>query len=104
VALAELGAWVTSLSPFRCFCLFQRTFREVMLLQVSGPDPSWRIPSPAACLSRQRGAGPSAHSPWPPATDSPQEFGGHPNIIHLLNVIRAENDRDIYLVFESMGE
>nr|XP_020025939.1 mitogen-activated protein kinase 15 isoform X3 [Castor canadensis] len=31
-----------------------------------------------------------------------QEFGGHPNIIHLLNVIRAENDRDIYLVFESM--
>nr|XP_008251927.2 mitogen-activated protein kinase 15 [Oryctolagus cuniculus] len=31
-----------------------------------------------------------------------QEFGGHPNIIRLLDVIRAENDRDIYLVFESM--
>ncbi|XP_019567770.2 mitogen-activated protein kinase 15 isoform X1 [Rhinolophus sinicus] len=31
-----------------------------------------------------------------------QEFGDHPNIIRLLDVIRAENDRDIYLVFESM--
>ncbi|XP_039222998.1 mitogen-activated protein kinase 15-like isoform X2 [Crotalus tigris] len=31
-----------------------------------------------------------------------QEFGGHPNIIQLLNVIRAQNDKDVYLVFESM--
>ncbi|KAM9165506.1 mitogen-activated protein kinase 15 isoform 1-T1 [Pangshura tecta] len=31
-----------------------------------------------------------------------QEFGEHPNIIKLLNVIRAQNDRDIYLAFESM--
>ncbi|XP_053571968.1 LOW QUALITY PROTEIN: mitogen-activated protein kinase 15 [Bombina bombina] len=31
-----------------------------------------------------------------------QEFGEHPNIIKLLNVIRAENDKDIYLVFEHM--
>ncbi|KAG9333147.1 hypothetical protein JZ751_013405 [Albula glossodonta] len=31
-----------------------------------------------------------------------QEFGDHPNIIKLLNVIRAQNDRDIYLVFEYM--
>ncbi|XP_006152127.1 mitogen-activated protein kinase 15 isoform X2 [Tupaia chinensis] len=31
-----------------------------------------------------------------------QEFGGHPNIIRLLDVIRAENDKDIYLVFEAM--
>ncbi|XP_071064176.1 mitogen-activated protein kinase 15 isoform X2 [Dasypus novemcinctus] len=31
-----------------------------------------------------------------------QEFGGHPNIIRLLDVLRAANDRDIYLVFESM--
>ncbi|NXF12041.1 MK15 kinase, partial [Smithornis capensis] len=31
-----------------------------------------------------------------------QEFGEHPNIIKLLDVIRAENDKDIYLVFESM--
>ncbi|NWH98288.1 MK15 kinase, partial [Tichodroma muraria] len=31
-----------------------------------------------------------------------QEFGEHPNIIKLLDVIQAENDRDIYLIFESM--
>nr|XP_031295665.1 mitogen-activated protein kinase 15 isoform X2 [Camelus dromedarius] len=31
-----------------------------------------------------------------------QEFGNHPNIIRLLDVIQAENDRDIYLVFEYM--
>ncbi|KER33047.1 kinase domain protein [Opisthorchis viverrini] len=31
-----------------------------------------------------------------------QAFSGHPNIIRLLNVIKAENDRDIYLVFEFM--
>ena len=32
-----------------------------------------------------------------------QEFGEHPNIIKLLNVIKADNDKDIYLVFEYMG-
>ncbi|KAM5280699.1 mitogen-activated protein kinase 15 [Ctenodactylus gundi] len=31
-----------------------------------------------------------------------QEFGDHPNIIRLLDVIPAENDTDIYLVFEFM--
>ncbi|XP_003802416.1 mitogen-activated protein kinase 15 [Otolemur garnettii] len=31
-----------------------------------------------------------------------QEFGNHPNIIRLLDLMRAENDRDIYLVFEFM--
>uniref|UniRef100_A0A452FMU5 Mitogen-activated protein kinase 15 n=1 Tax=Capra hircus TaxID=9925 RepID=A0A452FMU5_CAPHI len=31
-----------------------------------------------------------------------QEFGDHPNIVCLLDVIPAENNRDIYLVFESM--
>ncbi|XP_004940153.4 mitogen-activated protein kinase 15 isoform X2 [Gallus gallus] len=31
-----------------------------------------------------------------------QEFGEHPNIIKLLDVIRAQNNKDIYLVFESM--
>ncbi|XP_006879490.1 PREDICTED: mitogen-activated protein kinase 15 [Elephantulus edwardii] len=31
-----------------------------------------------------------------------QKFGDHPNIIRLLDIIRAENDRDLYLVFESM--
>ncbi|XP_076462548.1 extracellular signal-regulated kinase 2-like isoform X2 [Babylonia areolata] len=31
-----------------------------------------------------------------------QEFGDHPNVIKLHNVIKAENDKDIYLVFEFM--
>ncbi|KAM9738203.1 mitogen-activated protein kinase 15 [Menidia menidia] len=31
-----------------------------------------------------------------------QEFGDHPNIVKLLDVIRAQNDKDIYLVFEYM--
>lgn len=33
-----------------------------------------------------------------------QEFADHPNVVKLLNVIKAENDKDIYLVFEFMGE
>jgi mitogen-activated protein kinase 15 len=32
-----------------------------------------------------------------------QEFSEHPNIIKLFDVIKADNDRDIYLVFEHMG-
>jgi serine/threonine protein kinase len=32
-----------------------------------------------------------------------QELAGHDNIIRLLNIVRAENDRDIYLVFDFMG-
>jgi len=31
-----------------------------------------------------------------------QEISSHGNIIRLLNVLRADNDRDIYLVFEHM--
>ena len=31
-----------------------------------------------------------------------QAFGTHENVIRLLNVIRARNDDDIYLVFEFM--
>jgi mitogen-activated protein kinase 15 len=31
-----------------------------------------------------------------------QELAGHDNVIRLLNIIRAENDRDIYLVFDYM--
>lgn len=31
-----------------------------------------------------------------------QELNNHDNIIRLLNVLKAENDRDIYLVFEYM--
>ncbi|VDN54164.1 unnamed protein product [Dracunculus medinensis] len=31
-----------------------------------------------------------------------QEFGRHPNIIKLYDIIKADNNRDIYLVFEYM--
>lgn len=31
-----------------------------------------------------------------------QELAGHDNIVRLCNIIRAENDRDIYLVFDYM--
>nr|ARJ54258.1 ERK7 [Aurelia aurita] len=31
-----------------------------------------------------------------------QEYGNHDNVIKLLNVMKAENDKDIYLVFEFM--
>ena len=32
-----------------------------------------------------------------------QEFAGHDNIIRLHNVLKAENNIDIYFVFEYMG-
>ena len=32
-----------------------------------------------------------------------KEFRDHPNIIRLLNVHRADNDKDLYLVFEFMN-
>uniref|UniRef100_A0A915LTJ6 Mitogen-activated protein kinase n=2 Tax=Meloidogyne incognita group TaxID=654580 RepID=A0A915LTJ6_MELJA len=31
-----------------------------------------------------------------------QEFGRHPNVIKLYNILKADNDKDIYLVFEYM--
>ena len=31
-----------------------------------------------------------------------QELNGHENIVKLFNVIKAENDKDLYLVFEYM--
>ena len=33
-----------------------------------------------------------------------QAFSSHQNVVQLLNVIKANNDKDIYLVFEFMGE
>lgn len=32
------------------------------------------------------------------------ELREHPNIVKLVNILRAENDTDIYLVFEHLGE
>ncbi len=31
-----------------------------------------------------------------------QELNGHDNIIRLLNIIKAENNRDLYLIFDYM--
>ena len=31
-----------------------------------------------------------------------QELNGHPNIVSLLNILKAENNKDIYLVFDFM--
>ena len=31
-----------------------------------------------------------------------QELNGHENIVRLLNIIKAENNRDIYRVFDYM--
>ena len=31
-----------------------------------------------------------------------QELNGHENIIRLLNIIKAENNKDLYLVFDFM--
>ena len=31
-----------------------------------------------------------------------EHFRGHPNIIKLLNVVKGENNRDVYLIFELM--
>ncbi len=31
-----------------------------------------------------------------------QELNGHENIIRLLNIIKAENNKDIYIVFDYM--
>lgn len=32
-----------------------------------------------------------------------QKLGGSDSIVRLLNFVKADNDRDIYLVFEYMG-
>lgn len=80
---------------------FQRTFREIMLLQVSGQG---HPPTSPGTVSPDKGGSLAPRPPEHSPTFSPQEFGDHPNIIRLLDVIRAENDRDIYLVLESMGE
>lgn len=72
------------------------------------PRPSCRIPSLGASPHRQGRSWSywSRAQPWFCSSHSvsSQEFGDHPNIIRLLDVIPAENDKDIYLVFESMGE
>ena len=57
---------------FRCDVDAQRTFREVMYLR-------------ALSCGNVTNTG---------------ENQGHPNIVKLFNVIRADNDRDLYITFE----
>lgn len=59
---------------FRCDVDAQRTYREVMYLK--------------ALSSSCDGDGDCG------------DLGSHPNIIKLHNVIRADNDRDLYITFE----
>lgn len=41
--------------------------------------------------------------PLPTLTSAPpQEMAGHEHIVTLINCLKADNDRDIYLVFEIM--
>ncbi|RLV88673.1 hypothetical protein DV515_00015409 [Chloebia gouldiae] len=91
----------------------QRTFREIMFLQyyevftVSMAAQKWEIKAvkagdelndPMRIVSLQRRED-GFHLQCGTCV---QEFGEHPNIIKLLDVIQAENDKDIYLIFESM--
>lgn len=45
---------------------------------------------------------PSCNLRWFPCCN--QALAGHDNIIRLQHVIKAENDRDIYLTFDHMGK
>lgn len=58
----------------------QRTFREIMFLQVRTPTVWSRVRKIV----------------------NVQEMNNHENIVRLLNVLKADNDVDIYLAFEYM--
>ncbi|KAL0598464.1 Mitogen-activated protein kinase 15 [Plecturocebus cupreus] len=112
------GRWVRDISSFgtsqdglpSC-CTRPHTCVSVSSENLPGnhtPPGEWPVPSSPSLPQQQtspgRGGagllGPQRQSQPPSRRLSPQEFGEHPNIISLLDVIRAENDRDIYLVFE----
>lgn len=80
----------------KCFDAFrnatdaQRTFREIMYLQVS-VSLTWIkvLENPNIIIIII-------------ISLSKQSLSGHENIIRLQHVIKAENDRDIYLTFDHM--
>jgi mitogen-activated protein kinase 15 len=84
----------------KCFDAFrnatdaQRTFREIMYLQVPC-GLSIAVVLSCAVGWRERGL---MLERW-----VRQALAGHENIIRLQHVIKAENDRDIYLTFDHMG-
>ena len=77
----------------KCFDAFrnatdaQRTFREIMYLQVNKLSRRLFLEIDSLTLI-----------PW----DFLKALSGHENIIRLQHVIKAENDRDIYLTFDHM--
>ena len=93
----------------KCFDAFrnatdaQRTFREVRTVPPRHRAP----PRPAAPRRKLLTPIGVAPSPLPRVLPRPQvmylqELAGHDSIVRLLNIVRAENDRDIYLVFDYM--
>lgn len=84
----------------------QRTYREIMFLQVSEKHAyiystrTSRTLRIVTCTLTQNQSYTSFHETV--SCGSLQEFSSHENVIQLLNVIRARNDQDIYLVFEFM--
>ena len=78
----------------------QRTFREIMFLQVRTHSPQQR----RAGLGLAAASELRSHAHCVFCLLSPQELNAHhhENIIRLLNVLKADNDKDIYLVFEYM--
>ena len=78
----------------------QRTFREIAyLLMLQGED----VFMDSDAKKANAAAPPPGAPPLPGQPPSaPRKRGPHPNIIKLRNFHKAENDKDIYLVFDYM--
>lgn len=103
-----VGVWVKSINPsgsfwfhtHSCFCLVPENVPGNHA--APGEWPGHLPVSPGLSPPSRGRVNPFTpeHRLWL----SPQEFGDHPNIVRLLDVVQANNDKDIYLVFECMGE
>ena len=93
----------------------QRTYREVMFLQVRERESlSCRllitqcgvICTIIFCMHIVQCADKrllNNNKPHPPHQTTPtQAFSSHENVVQLLNIVRATNNLDLYLVFEFM--
>lgn len=75
---------------FRCDVDAQRTFREVMYLKALSC-----VQDDVICPDEEKRIGETGVE-----TAGNVGYRGHPNIVKLFNVIRADNDRDLYITFE----